>query len=145
MLYSDDKLMNKLLAAMHDQKKHITKFKSHFNGDITKTIRFIFDIYRYSEITNFKDPHSIFTHIYNALSENIQGRISVDKHNVVLAQIAEEQQLANDDDENETNTIPAEKYEEAQIYSIESIQAFLISIFRPSITRSNIFAALKSI
>ena len=85
--------MQSLLAAMHDQNKHITKFKAHFNGDSTKTIRFIFDINRYSEITHFKDPHSIFIHIYNALDEHIQSRIAIDKQNVIAKQIKAQQTL----------------------------------------------------
>ena len=127
-------LLQSLLATMHDSNANIVKFKSTFNGDCNDTIRFVFAIQGYDEITNFQDPNSLFLNIYNVLPHHIQVEFGADKSRVLDAQ---QNALNNNSTEDEIA--------EAAIYSIDSMQEFFVRSYRPTIQRSQIFRHLHSL
>lgn len=59
-------LLQQLLATMHDSNANQAKFTSKFTGDCNETIRFVFAIQEYEDVTNFQHPDSLFISIYNA-------------------------------------------------------------------------------
>ena len=127
-------LLQQLLATMHDSNANQAKFKSKFTGDCSETIRFVFAIQEYEDVTNFQHPDSLFISIYNALPHHIQVEFSADKTNVIQAQ-----QAALD------NNSTADEIATAAIYSSESMQEFFVRNYRPTVQRGKIFRQLHSI
>ena len=119
---------------MHDTNANQAKFTSKFNGNIKYTIRFIFDIQRYEQITNFQSPDSLFVNVYNSLPPFIQNKLAADKVNVI-----ETQKRALPDDPS------PEDIDKAAIYTTLSMQKFFMRHFRPKVTRGNIFRQLLAI
>ena len=134
ILLHRQQLLQTLLAAFHDSNANMAKFKTTFNGDCNDTIRFVFAIQGYEEITNFQDPNSLFINIYNSLPHHIQVEFGADKNNTITRQ-------QNALDNNSTD----QDIKNAAIYSSESMQEFFVRNYRPTIQRSTIFRHLHSI
>ena len=126
--------MSKLLSHMADSNANIAEFKSKFNGENKDVIRFIFDIKRYDQITDFQNPNTLFSNIYNTLPPWIQQKFAQDKQSILYAQA---HALPQDAD--------AQQQLDATVYSVESMQKFFIRNWRPTCKRSNIFRILYSI
>ena len=126
--------MVKVITQFHDNSASIIKFKSYFNGDTKDTIRFIFAIERYNTISRFQNPNSLFNQIYNNLSDPIKTRFAADK----LKVIREQRAMLSEDS-------TTEQIAQAEIYSVNSMQTFFMTHYRPSITRGKIFRNLLSI
>ena len=126
--------MSNILSQLHDSNANIAKFTSKFNGENKDTIRFIFDIERYEQVTNFQHPHTLFTNIYNALPEWIQYKFAQHRQEVITLQ---NMLLTNESTDEEKAT--------AKIYTVESMQHFFVKNYRPTCKRSNIFRLLYSI
>ena len=127
-------LLQSLLATMHDSNANQAKFKSKFTGDCNETIRFVFSIQQYNDVTNFQHSDSLFINIYNSLPHHIQVEFSADKTNVIAAQENALDENSNDDE-----------IAQAAIYSSDSMQQFFVRNYRPTIQRGKIFRQLHSI
>lgn len=110
------------------------RFTSHFNGNTKNTIRFIFAIQRYHDVSNFINPNTLFNAVYNNVHDHIKIRFAQHK-----AETLQQQHAALPNDAN------TDQQARAAIYSLRSMQRFFMDHYRPSITRSNIFRYLKEI
>ena len=100
---------------------------------------------RYKNISNFQDPHSLFTAIYDALSPSIQARLAEHKQETLAAQKEEIENKVKEGDGNHNNKPTDEQYAAAAIYKYESMETFFITHYRPQITKSRIYGQLKRI
>ena len=126
--------MSRVLSHLHDSNANIAEFTSNFNGENKHVIRFIFDIQRYEQITNFQNPDTLFTNIYNKLPPWIQHKFAQDKVNTI-----DRQQATLAENATELEKIEANKY------TVEQMQKFFIKNYRPTCKRTNIFRLLYSI
>ena len=126
--------MSNILSQLHDTNANIAKFTSKFNGENKDTIRFIFDIERYEQVTNFQHPHTLFTNVYNALPEWIQYKFAQHRQEVLKLQ-----------DLILTDQSTDKERADAKVYTVESMQHFFVRNYRPTCKRSNIFRLLYSI
>ena len=127
--------LSNVLAALHDNTAQKAIFDDKFTGNINDTIRFIFAIERYAQISNFQDPHSSFTQIYNALTTPIRVRIAEDR----VAYIK------NALDKLEDDASEAEKLKASKNYPLAAIKSFLITNYRPSMNRCRIIGQIRRI
>ena len=119
---------------MHDTTAGRTKFTYTFNGVNTNTIKFVFQIEEYAEAAQFANPQSLFTNIYNALPHHIKCDFAKDALLTIKAQKAKLTAEAT----------PEEK-KNAELYTVEDMQKFFITNWRPTITRGTIFRHLRAI
>ena len=126
--------MSRVLSHLHDSNANIAEFTSKFNGENKHVIRFIFDIQRYEQITDFQNPHTLFTNIYNKLPAWIQYKFAQDRTNTITTKV---------------NTLTEESSEQEKLdankYTVEDMQRFFIRNYRPTCKRTNIFRLLYSI
>jgi len=127
-------MFSKLLAHMADSNANIAEFKSKFNGKNKNVIRFVFDIKRYEQITDFQNVNTLFSNVYNQLPPWIKLKFAQDKQATIL-----QQQAALTNDSTLIDKQNAEKY------TVDSMQKFFIRNWRPTCKRSNIFRILYSI
>ena len=119
---------------MNDTNANIADFKSKFNGENKDVIRFVFDIQRYESITNFQDPNTLFSNVYNALPPWIQQKFAQDKQTTIQTQ-----RDALSDPPTAEQAAAAEKY------TVDSMQQFFIRNWHPTVKRGNIFRILYTI
>ena len=63
---------------MHDTTALKVKFNSYFDGNTKNTIKFIFAIQRYQDVSRFVNPNSLFTAVYN----NVADKLKQDSHHI---------------------------------------------------------------
>ena len=134
ILNRTNELLVKVITQMHDNNASAAKFKTYFNGDTKNTIRFIFATQRFNTISRFMDPESLFIAIYINVLDPIKTRFAADEATIIARQRAQLTEYSN-----------AEDRASAKVYSMESMQAFFMTHYRPSLTRGNIFRHLLSI
>ena len=139
------KRLAQILGAIHDNNASKAKFRSYFNSDCSETIRFIFDMQRYRDITNFQDPHSLFTALYDALSPSVQARLADNKRKTLIAQKQAIEAEVQKGDNNHNIKPTEEQYATAGVYKYESMETFFITYYRPQITTTKICGQLQRI
>ena len=135
--------ISNVLAAIYDSTAIQAKFRSTFDGNCDDTIRFIFDMKRHKEISNFQQPHTLFTQIYNALSTTVQARLSTYRESVIKQQVRDAEEDAEDAEDGAKPT--EEQYAVARTFRYESIEEFFISQYLPQITKGKIIGQIKRI